>query len=265
MKKLIAAAALASALLTGAVSAHALDRVYLNDNDTYALRTVSGEPMIAVRAFFEGAGYTVQWNSDLSCAVVFDSDLNIGLYEGQSYIYLNGHGQGLSSEVSIDNGTLVMPIDAAVKALDASLVYLNDSAYLTSTEVNDCSTWQLEVLTLTNAERKKRGLAPLIWNPDLAKVAEAHCRDMSDRGYFSHETPEGLAPLDRAASAGISFRAIAENIAAGQPDPEAVMECWINSPKHLENIMDPDLTELGVAFVRGGRYGIYWAQDFITK
>lgn len=265
MKKIVTAAALAASLCLSAPAAQALDSVYLNDYNTYALRTVNGVPMLVVRTFFEGAGYTVQWNGEDGGAVVFDSDLRLGIYDGNRYIFVNDSVSPISSEIIMDNGTLLMPLDAAATALDAKVIYWNNSAYITSDEINDCSTWQYEVLFLTNLERAKAGLPSLVWNQALAEVAEAHCADMSERGYFSHGTPEGITPFDRAKAAGIAFTAVAENIAAGQPDPESVMQGWMNSPGHRKNILDPELTELGVAFVRGGRYGIYWAQEFISK
>ena len=265
MKKTFAAAVLLAALSVSATSALALDSVYLNNSDTQALRTVNGEPMLAVRSFFECAGYTVQWNSELSGVTVFDSDKRIGIYEGLSFIYINDTVSRISAAPSIDDGTLVMPLDAAVKALNAELTYRGNDAYLTSSETTDCSAWQYEVLFLTNLERANAGLPSLVWSVELARLAEAHCADMADRGFFAHVTPEGVTPLDRARAAGIEFTGIAENIAAGQPDPSSVVQSWMNSPNHRANIMDPNLTELGIAYVRGGRYGIYWAQEFIKK
>ena len=163
----------------------------------------------------------------------------------------------------MDNGTLVMPIDAAAKALDASVAYRGNSAYLTSSEVNDPSSWPYELLRLTNLARASEGLPPLIWNATLAEVGAAHCADMAARGYFSHETPEGVTPLDRLILRGVACGIAAENIAAGQPDPATVFAGLMESPHHRENILDPEVTEVGISFVRGGMYGIYWAQEFI--
>ncbi|MGR7002617.1 CAP domain-containing protein [Yinghuangia aomiensis] len=83
---------------------------------------------------------------------------------------------------------------------------------------------------------------------------------MADRGYFSHDTPEGKTPWDRAKAAGIGYLG-AENIARGQKTPAAVMEAWMNSPGHRANILDCSLTKLGVG-VRMGGEGPWWTQDF---
>ena len=262
MKKAIAAA-LAALLSVSAASASALDGVYLNEYNTYALRVVDGEPMLAVRTFFEGAGYTVQWDAAEQGARVFDADRMIGVYDGLGVIYLNGYGCRISSDIKMDNGTLVMPIDAAAKALDASVTYRGGSAYLSSREVTDPATWQYELLLLTNMARANAGLPSLIWNATLAEAAAAHCADMAERGYFAHETPEGVTPLDRLILRGVLCSTAAENIAAGQPDPATVFTGLMESPHHRENILSPDVTELGIGFARGGIYGIYWAQEFL--
>ena len=53
-----------------------------------------------------------------------------------------------------------------------------------------------QVLALVNNERAAHGCGALVANPGLASVARAHSADMRDRGYFSHDTPEGLDPIE---------------------------------------------------------------------
>ena len=48
-----------------------------------------------------------------------------------------------------------------------------------------------------NAIRTQRHLIQLQRLPELDAVARAHSRDMAQRGYFAHESPEGSNPLDR--------------------------------------------------------------------
>ncbi len=116
------------------------------------------------------------------------------------------------------------------------------------------------VLALVNQARAGAGCGALTADPALAAVARAHSADMRDRGYFSHTTPEGLSPFDRARAAGIGY-ARAENIASGQPDAAAVMEAWLNSAGHRANILDCSLTKLGVG-VAEGPGGPWWTQLF---
>ena len=116
------------------------------------------------------------------------------------------------------------------------------------------------VLALVNQERAAAGCGPVAADAALAAVARAHSADMRDRRYFSHDTPEGLDPFDRARAAGVSY-ARAENIAQGQPDPAAVMAAWMDSPGHRANILNCDLTRLGIGVAQGPG-GPWWTQLF---
>ncbi|MGY1621848.1 CAP domain-containing protein [Geodermatophilus sp. SYSU D00965] len=117
-----------------------------------------------------------------------------------------------------------------------------------------------QVLALVNEARAGAGCAPLVADAALAAVARGHSADMRDRDYFAHDTPEGLSPFDRAEQAGVGY-ARAENIAFGQPDAAAVMEAWMDSAGHRANILDCDLTKLGVG-VAEGPGGPWWTQLF---
>jgi uncharacterized protein YkwD len=114
------------------------------------------------------------------------------------------------------------------------------------------------VLDLVNQARAQAGCGAVTADPALAAVARAHSADMRDRGYFSHTTPEGLSPFDRAGAAGISY-ARAENIAYGQRDAAAVMDAWMNSAGHRANILNCSLSKLGVG-VAEGPGGPWWTQ-----
>jgi uncharacterized protein YkwD len=56
---------------------------------------------------------------------------------------------------------------------------------------------------------------------------------------------------------GFAWRTVGENIARGQPTPAALVDAWMNSPGHCQNLLNPAFTQLGV-----GRYGQLWTQDF---
>jgi len=116
-----------------------------------------------------------------------------------------------------------------------------------------------QVLALVNVQRAAAGCGDLTADPGLAALARAHSADMRDRHFFDHVNPDGLDPFQRAAKAGIVVRA--ENIAYGQPDPAAVMDAWMKSPGHRANILDCDLTRLGVGVAEGAG-GPWWTQDF---
>jgi uncharacterized protein YkwD/stress response protein SCP2 len=119
-----------------------------------------------------------------------------------------------------------------------------------------------EVVSLTNAERAGAGLAPLVTDARLTAAAQAHSADMVARDFYSHTTPEGREPWDRAAAAGATHRGIGENIACGQRTPAEVVQGWMNSPGHRANILKPEFTHIGIGYATGSRAGTYWTQLF---
>ncbi|MFE9444532.1 CAP domain-containing protein [Streptomyces sp. NPDC006602] len=121
---------------------------------------------------------------------------------------------------------------------------------------------QADVVELTNRERARAGLPRLAVDPPLAAAAQAYSTDMAARAFYSHTSPEGTQPWDRAAAAGSTLRSIGENIACGQRSPAEVVEGWMNSPGHRANILKPTFTRIGVGFAGGGPAGTYWTQLF---
>lgn len=119
-----------------------------------------------------------------------------------------------------------------------------------------------EVVELTNAERARARLRALAVDPLLAAAAQAHSSDMVARAFYSHTSPDGSQPWDRAAAAGSRRRTIGENIACGQRSAAEVVEGWMNSPGHRANILKPDFTHIGIGFAGGGQTGTYWTQLF---
>jgi uncharacterized protein YkwD len=114
------------------------------------------------------------------------------------------------------------------------------------------------VLRLTNAERAKAGCAALHLDARLTAAAQDHSEDMANRSYFSHTTPEGKSPWDRAKAAGYADPS-AENIAMGYPTPAAVVAGWMGSAGHRANILNCASHAVGVGY---DPRGFYWTQLF---
>ncbi len=121
-----------------------------------------------------------------------------------------------------------------------------------------------EVVDRTNAERARHGLPPFTVDARLTAAAQAHSADMVRRVFFAHESPDGRQVWDRVVAVGYAYRKVAENIAAGQRTADEVVSGWMDSPGHRANILDRDLTQIGVGRVEGGSYGVYWTQVFGT-
>ena len=136
--------------------------------------------------------------------------------------------------------------------------------------------WQrleCEVIELVNQRRaagatcgtRRMGPAPpLTRQQQLTKSARLHAEDMAERNYFDHFTPEGRSPAERMQAAGFRGTTMAENISAGQPTAEKVVDDWMKSEHHCDNIMNPALTQIGVGYYKteSGRYKHYWVQNF---
>ena len=101
-------------------------------------------------------------------------------------------------------------------------------------------------------------------NPQLRRAARTHAKDMAERDYFAHDDPDGLSPFDRMRESGFQGCAMGENIAAGQPSAEAVVDDWLNSPGHCANIRNPGFDQLGVGYqpVPNDGSGPFWVTNF---
>ncbi|NGO67109.1 CAP domain-containing protein [Streptomyces boncukensis] len=117
-----------------------------------------------------------------------------------------------------------------------------------------------EVLALVNQERAKAGCRPVEPDAELAELAGDFSADMARRGFFSHTSPDGQSPWDRADRAGISDLG-GENIARGQANAQSVMDSWMKSPGHRANILNCDYRTMGVG-ARFAEGGPWWTQEF---
>ena len=130
---------------------------------------------------------------------------------------------------------------------------------------------QAQVLALVNEARARprrcgsesfSAARPLRFNATLQGVSAAHAADMARYSYFEHLGRDGSRVSERASRAGYPWRAIGENIAAGQMTADVAVQGWLKSPGHCANIMSPDFSEMGAAFAVNPKSsaGIYWVQ-----
>lgn len=137
---------------------------------------------------------------------------------------------------------------------------------------SDSSAVAARVLALVNDARKherrcgrKKMSATHALTPSaaLTRAAAAHAADMAKNGFMGHRGSDGSEAGERVRRAGYVWRSVGENVAAGQPDAEAVVKAWLESPGHCTNIMGPQFTQMGVAFALAPRseLRILWAQE----
>jgi uncharacterized protein YkwD len=108
------------------------------------------------------------------------------------------------------------------------------------------------VIQWTNTQREKNGLPPLSENSKLNASAEIKAEDMFDDQYFSHYSSSGVGAGDLAESTGYQFIAVGENLALGNfKSDETLVQAWMDSPGHRENILNANYQEIGVSVVEG--------------
>src|SRR3954463_2132211 len=126
------------------------------------------------------------------------------------------------------------------------------------------SATESRIFDLINAERVRRGIPALAYNPQLDQMAKIQAAQMATFQKMAHVLPGAEMPAlaDRAHRVGYDYGHIAENVALGYPSAEAVVEGWMTSKGHRENILDRDVIETGIGMARSSAGGLYYCQVF---
>ena len=105
--------------------------------------------------------------------------------------------------------------------------------------------------------------APLLWNASLQQAAAGHSQDMAANNYFSHTSRDGRSMVDRVNATGYGWLTLGENIAAGYPTVDSVIDGWMASDGHCANMMNPNFREVGLACVANpaSTYKTYWTMN----
>lgn len=112
-----------------------------------------------------------------------------------------------------------------------------------------------QVLADVNATRRQRGLRPLRFSVALSRAAEWHSRDMTRRGFFSHNSSDGSAFWRRVKrfypAAGFRSWAVGENLVWASPDLSSgsAVSMWMGSPPHRANLLSRQWREIGLSAV----------------
>ena len=139
----------------------------------------------------------------------------------------------------------------------------SDDSNLDLSEISSVSSnFAQEVLDLVNIERAKENLKPLKLSGALNHYAQIRAKEITKK--FAHTRPSGYSCFTVIPK---PYRTVGENIAAGQRSPQEVVQAWMDSPGHRENIMNPKFRELGMGYlyIPDSKYKHYWAQLFRRK
>jgi uncharacterized protein YkwD len=127
-------------------------------------------------------------------------------------------------------------------------------------------------LCLLNNERRQRGIRALKDNRSLDLASQRHANDMSRHNYFDHGDFVGRIKSARYLRGARGYT-LGENIAWGSWDyatPASIVDGWMHSPGHRDNILNGHFHEIGLGVARGapvsgqGRAATY-VTDFGTR
>lgn len=119
--------------------------------------------------------------------------------------------------------------------------------------------FEADLIALINQERGARGLEALAPQGQLTGAARVHSADMACNDLVSHTGSDGSSPGDRVTRQGYSYRSLGENIYAGGGSASSVLNAWMNSAGHRDNLLNPGFREIGVGYRHwsGSTYGTY--------
>lgn len=127
------------------------------------------------------------------------------------------------------------------------------------TQRADTKNFPQEVLRLVNLERAKVGAAPLKFANDLAASAFVRATELPTK--FSHTRPNGTKCFTAMPQRG---HILGENLAGGQTSPRQVVQAWMDSKTHRDNMLSKNYREIGVVYYYqpNSKYKHYWVQHF---
>jgi uncharacterized protein YkwD len=119
------------------------------------------------------------------------------------------------------------------------------------------------VVCLINDTRRAHGLPALRQSGPLDVAAQIWSNAMVASDVFTHSSSFG----QRVTDAGLVWQALAENIATGFPTPRRVVQAWMGSLDHCQNILDPTYRDVGIGINIHGVHGYAnrfgtWTADF---
>lgn len=128
------------------------------------------------------------------------------------------------------------------------------------------------IVERTNQLRRDAGVGPLRSEAKLTETARQFAEYMARSGRLAHDA-DGNTPSGRATAQGYDYCIVLENIADASstlpPTAKEIaaqfVEGWMDSPGHRQNMLDPDVTEIGVAVVQSAKTGAYVAVELFGR
>ena len=111
------------------------------------------------------------------------------------------------------------------------------------------------VVAEMNVRRATFGLPPLREDVRLDDAADDRVNDMEEQGYWAHISPDGRQPFVWMRPHGYDYRYAGENLASGFETTEVLVDAWMESKGHRENILSLMYRDCGVSVIEGSTTG----------
>jgi uncharacterized protein YkwD len=150
-----------------------------------------------------------------------------------------------------------VPVAALILAAVAAVPIAAEGAASVAPGAFDTAT----AVKVISAYRASHGLPPVKLDPRLMTIAATHAQRMAAADNLDHVLPgEGSFP-QRMNSGGYNAAVAAEDIGAGYKTLADVMTAWEKSPEHNANLLQPNVSDIGIAFytTSSGIYNEYWS------
>lgn len=112
-----------------------------------------------------------------------------------------------------------------------------------------------ELLQITNQKRIDTGLPALVLNRQLNEAAEQKAKYMFGHNFWAHSAPDGTTPWDFIRNVHYNYVFAGENLARGFSASQDVVDAWMASPDHRENMLSPSYQDVGFAIEQGDLTG----------
>lgn len=165
--------------------------------------------------------------------------------------------ESTSDETSVNDSTTTT--DTTTTSVDYSLMTCEDNLSDVLALIN-----QLRIESQTCGETSYPAVAEVTWSSTLTLAATEHSNNMANYNFFDHTGLDGSTVGTRVTAQGYTWSRVSENIAAGQTSAQEVVDGWMSSEGHCANIMNADVTEMGLACQvnSDSDYQRYWTQVF---
>lgn len=111
-----------------------------------------------------------------------------------------------------------------------------------------------DIINLTNQNRQQLGLTAYNVNNSLMNAAQMKAEDMAKDHYFAHTAPDGTTGWDYINKVDYVYSEAGENLAITNENAQSVINAWLNSPEHRDNMLSSVFSDIGIGMAAYGTY-----------